>query len=1835
MIRKKESKSKLISVLLAVLIAVAGLVTPRPASAATPAGIPSQIAMSIGGGAEAGKTAMSFNWVTDPTVNTSEIIYDTSPNLDDGVKKSATKTTPVATDIFPENRRTDFKAINSFNVVIQDLTPETKYYYKVGNASDGYSAIASFTAPADSAANKPFSFVITPDTQGTSVSSFDNTNKLYDYIKENEQDAAFLLHMGDVVEDGHVSDQWQLFFDAAQNLLDKLPIMATPGNHDGASYDRDFVQYKARFNHTSLHKPDGLSSAADGTVYSFEYGDALFISLNSFASSTDKDIQWEFLEKESANTSKAWKIVYFHVPPYDPGASHYNMDNVIGKKLTDAGIDLVFHGHEHAYARTTLKTTSTTAGTGSIEKAKFGEAPTYVIGGSVYNYGYSLDNRDTSWNDYFYDLRIDKTGTGGGKIYAPGVYSKVEVTSNAITYKAFYKATGSENPFRVIDNFTITKSEEKITQPTGGGTEPTSVTFLYDSFKQEEGKYIARFNWVTPVATKTTQLYYAKKSDFESNGGKFTNFVGGTNNTVDLSNAISNANYNGAGTAYSVAPVQSHKAETAVLEPGTEYVYSVGDGGMNVTNVESPASFKTPDSNLDTFNFNWVTDVHAAPDSSHNDKALKQAFTDFPNAAFILSSGDQVSYAFDTNQWDTFFGANADKFARVPLYLGTGNHEYDGAGNSWAPNSSWDSVDPTLQNLFGRYNPPKNGASFYGGGDGTERMVSGVDKKQFESSNYYYVYGDTLFMMMDYQDQSSKEQIKAQQDWMKSVVKQNPTKWRVAVMHKSLFGYRMANPVASWTTAFDEAGIDVVLSGHDHIYVRTKLYANGSNIEPQTYGNGTTYITSYSGNNDRRGPYFESNKRDPEKVAYVDVRPIGLGFSNISISPNEIRVTSRGYDKEGNLVTGDGNALVTNKPRTHNLASWNYPSVPEDVNELTITDVAITGIAKEGQTLNAAITPSSATASFRWERSTDGTTWTTIAGETSSRYTIKEEDVGSYLRTVATGTGFYNGVATSSATAKVTPLAGSGTATVKIGTASELVALSEGFGTSAYPIDGKYELSADIDMKDVTFSEIGGGTAPAPFLGTFNGNGHTISNLKILSSNNNTGFFSYIGTGGRVVNLKLENVDITGKNSTGSIAGVSTGTIENSYVDGKVTGGSNTGGIVGLLHAGTLQNSSSTAAVFGTTVGGLIGGTNWNSSGSPIPQKDTTTGKVILNNFVAGTVTGPDGGQYFGAVVGDMGGSSGSLLKTFNGNAVLNAVNEAAPGKIAGYWSGSRPIIDTDQMNYYNSDKLSTSGLPSGIVAAFAGKAASDFTQKATFEALGWDLTDIWEWDATNNVPVPRKINIGGGEEDNFVTIIASAGSGGTISPQGYVLVERGQSQKFTFTPNEYFEIETVKVDGVENPEAAAAGEYIFDNVTDVHTIDVTFKLSDSTSGVAPSLVSKNAYYNRAVEKHIWVTVDFGKGALGIQPANWRKAVKSVKIMKDNELVLDAAGCYWFPSTGYGAPEDRLEIAYDDIMKLPEYDNLVAGTYDLVITFADLNSSEYTIPLIVEDGIVSSLTVDGGIITVDENEVNSPAKIKKDSQVTVKAVVPSGQRFVKWTAKGLENESYTADQFTFTMPANEVTLKAEYENIPSSDDSGKGWVSKAGKWYYYDPQTGMMKTGWLLDAGKWYYLDSNGAMKTGWVKSDFTWYYMENSGAMKTGWLLDAGKWYYLDSSGAMKTGWVKSGFNWYYMENGGAMKTGWLLDAGKWYYLDSSGAMKIGWVNLGSTWYYLERNGAMKTGWVLDAGKWYYLDSTGTMKTGWVLVGTKWYYLYASGQMAANTTIQGYKLDSNGAWIK
>jgi len=70
--------------------------------------------------------------------------------------------------------------------------------------------------------------------------------------------------------------------------------------------------------------------------------------------------------------------------------------------------------------------------------------------------------------------------------------------------------------------------------------------------------------------------------------------------------------------------------------------------------------------------------------------------------------------------------------------------------------------------------------------------------------------------------------------------------------------------------------------------------------------------------------------------------------------------------------------------------------------------------------------------------------------------------------------------------------------------------------------------------------------------------------------------------------------------------------------------------------------------------------------------------------------------------------------------------------------------------------------------------------------------------------------------------------------------------------------------------------------------------------------------------------------------------------------------------------------------------------------------------------------------------------------------------------------------------------------------------------------------------------------------------------------------------------------------------------------------------------WFYLDADGAMAVNTlILYNGKWYYLKADGEMATGWIFYDGDWYYLYASGEMASNTTINGYRLNGNGIWIR
>ena len=137
------------------------------------------------------------------------------------------------------------------------------------------------------------------------------------------------------------------------------------------------------------------------------------------------------------------------------------------------------------------------------------------------------------------------------------------------------------------------------------------------------------------------------------------------------------------------------------------------------------------------------------------------------------------------------------------------------------------------------------------------------------------------------------------------------------------------------------------------------------------------------------------------------------------------------------------------------------------------------------------------------------------------------------------------------------------------------------------------------------------------------------------------------------------------------------------------------------------------------------------------------------------------------------------------------------------------------------------------------------------------------------------------------------------------------------------------------------------------------------------------------------------------------------------------------------------------------------------------------------------------------------------------------------------------------------------------------------------------------------------------------------------GWkYIDDNIWIY-NKNGKPVTGWNQIDNKWYLMDSNGIMQTGWKLVDNDWYYLNTRGDMETGWKSVNSKWYYLNERGDMATGWKFINNKWYYLNENGDMATGWKLINNKWYYLNENGDMAYDTVINGYRLGSDGAWIK
>jgi hypothetical protein len=250
--------------------------------------------------------------------------------------------------------------------------------------------------------------------------------------------------------------------------------------------------------------------------------------------------------------------------------------------------------------------------------------------------------------------------------------------------------------------------------------------------------------------------------------------------------------------------------------------------------------------------------------------------------------------------------------------------------------------------------------------------------------------------------------------------------------------------------------------------------------------------------------------------------------------------------------------------------------------------------------------------------------------------------------------------------------------------------------------DSCFILTADVNLAGVTLTPVGNGNIR--FTGVFDGNDNIISNAVINQPTTYTGLFGYVGSGGQIKNLGVENVNITGRDYVGGLVGWNEGSLTSCYATGSVSGDSTVGGLVGSNYLGTLTSCYATCSVTGTNdVGGLVGA---NSSVSP-------TDVSLTDCYATGSVTGSS------TVGGLMGyNSSGTLTKCYATGLVIGT--DDVGGLVGANWG----TITACFWDKQTSNK--TVGVGGGTSTGVTGKTTAQMKTLSTFTSAGWDFASVW-----------------------------------------------------------------------------------------------------------------------------------------------------------------------------------------------------------------------------------------------------------------------------------------------------------------------------------------------------------------------------------------------------------------------------------------------------------------------------------------------------------------------------
>ncbi len=290
--------------------------------------------------------------------------------------------------------------------------------------------------------------------------------------------------------------------------------------------------------------------------------------------------------------------------------------------------------------------------------------------------------------------------------------------------------------------------------------------------------------------------------------------------------------------------------------------------------------------------------------------------------------------------------------------------------------------------------------------------------------------------------------------------------------------------------------------------------------------------------------------------------------------------------------------------------------------------------------------------------------------------------------------------------------------TVHITTVDELLQLAKDCSLDTYSTHRTVLLDADLDL-------VGQGFAGIPiFNGTFDGQGHTISNLNLVQDGSVVGFFRYLESDAVVQNLTLQGRAMPegSRRTIGSVAGSNAGTVKNCSFVGVSSGVSMVGGIAGQnLSGGVVDGCTVTGSVYGAHFVGGIAGDNHGVIANCVNKASVNT-KVEQNEIDISSLTLKDLiGTENVADITDIGGVAGSSAGMVKNCQNLGTVGYQHMGYNVGGIVGSQTGYVTACTNYGTVYARKEAG---GIVGQMEPNSILEY-EKDTLQILGEQLEEL------------------------------------------------------------------------------------------------------------------------------------------------------------------------------------------------------------------------------------------------------------------------------------------------------------------------------------------------------------------------------------------------------------------------------------------------------------------------------------------------------------------------------